>query len=157
MTSDIAPNLICYIAGALTCAIVYWSLPGKRRLLKFRSNKAPTLFGNGVAWGHVHFALEQYERLVALEEQPASASTDALTMLAGEGHPDLALWLMLGIALERENPRRLGDCLVQTVLQSEDPSSFAGTSLAGAALADLCDRPDVWQAYVSRSLPRKSS
>ena len=156
MTSDIAPNLICYIAGAITCAIVYWSLPGKRRLLKFRSTKAPTLFGNGVASGNVYFALEQYERLVALEEEAASASTYALTMLAGEGEPNLALWLMLGIALERENPRRLGDCLIQTFLQSEYPSSF-DKNLAGAILADLCDRPDVWQAYVSRSLPRKSS
>lgn len=135
--------LICFVAGVVCCVLVNWALSlGEKGEKRGPLVATPTLFGPGRNAGDVLFALEQYERLSAwdaLEGLTPSAASKEVWRLAASGDPDLALWLMAGIALKHDDPTVLGDTFMRVVRITESREKVA-KSLAGAIASDLVDR-----------------
>lgn len=138
------PYLICFVGGVVCCVIVNWALLLRERSVDRtgRITAAPTLFGPGRFAGDVAFALEQYERLSSWEviaDQPRTAASRAVWVLATSGDSDLALWLMLGVALKDDDPLGLGCEFVAAARSVEAREGFK-KGIAGAIAIDLCDR-----------------
>lgn len=148
---EVGAYAICFTAGFASCGVLFWlSRTGEKSAPRGKVTGTPWAFGYQAPHGDVMFLLEQYIRLIdvaggeAVEvPSPASAS---VAWLALKGEPDLALWLMHGIAILHDNPQEIGDEIMRS--HKRGFLCTPGAGLAGALLTDLSER-----VHARRGLP----